>query len=173
MSQKRMRAPSRTKASAVEVNVNDGTITVSPGSRSSSIADSSSAAVHEVVSSTSAAPVSACRISRAFWLNSWLEEVCPLANDLRTWAISAPEYSGTLKAISVWPVTILLESGQVAVGQGTGRPRSPARSWSLSANQSRSRALSSEPSGGAVSVLPLTCSPSDGGRTSASTPSQR
>jgi hypothetical protein len=84
MSEKRMRAPSRTKASAVEVKVNDGTITVSPGRRSRSIADSSSAAVHEVVSSTSEAPVSAWRTSRAFWLNSWLDEVCPLSSDLRT-----------------------------------------------------------------------------------------
>ncbi len=41
------------------MKVNDGTITVSPGCRSSSIADSSSAAVHDVVISTSAAPVSA------------------------------------------------------------------------------------------------------------------
>ena len=38
---------------------NDGTTTVSPGPTSSSIADISSAAVHEVVSRTSAAPVSA------------------------------------------------------------------------------------------------------------------
>ena len=81
MSQKRMRAPWRTKASAVEVNVNDGTITVSPGPRSSSIADSSSAAVHDVVSSTSAAPVSACRISTALRLNCPLEDVLPPASD--------------------------------------------------------------------------------------------
>ena len=39
------------------VNVNDGTMTVSSGPRSSSIADSSSAEVQEVVSSTSSAPV--------------------------------------------------------------------------------------------------------------------
>ena len=42
--------------SAVDVNVNDGTTTVSSGPRSSSIAAISSAAVHEVVSSTSGAP---------------------------------------------------------------------------------------------------------------------
>ena len=58
MSQKTRPAPWRANASAVVVKVNDGTITVSPGPRSSSIADSSRAAVHEVVSSTSSAPVS-------------------------------------------------------------------------------------------------------------------
>ena len=57
------RRPARAKASAVVVNVNDGTITVSPGPRSSSIAESSRAAVHEVVISTSAAPV--CSASSA------------------------------------------------------------------------------------------------------------
>ena len=58
MSQKTRRAPWRAKASAVVMNVNDGTMTVSPGFRSRSIADISSAAVHDVVSSTSSAPIS-------------------------------------------------------------------------------------------------------------------
>ena len=41
------RAPRSTKALAVETKVNDGTITSSPGSRSSSSAAISSACVHE------------------------------------------------------------------------------------------------------------------------------
>ena len=44
-------APRSTKALAVETNVNDGMMTSSPGSRSSSSAAISSAAVHECVSS--------------------------------------------------------------------------------------------------------------------------
>ena len=52
MSTKTGRAPSRTKALAVETNVNDGRITSSPGPRSQSIAAISSAAVHEGVIST-------------------------------------------------------------------------------------------------------------------------
>ncbi len=53
MSQKSTRAPWRTKASAVVTNPKEGTTTVSPGPMSSSMALISSAAVHEVVSSTS------------------------------------------------------------------------------------------------------------------------
>ena len=61
MSQKTSPAPWRANASAVVVKVKEGTMTVSPGSRSSSIAESSRAAVHEVVSSTSSAPVCSAR----------------------------------------------------------------------------------------------------------------
>ena len=70
MSQNSSRAPCRANASAVLVNVNDGTTTVSPGSRSSIIADSSSADVHEVVSSTSWAPVSSASSTEARAANS-------------------------------------------------------------------------------------------------------
>jgi hypothetical protein len=44
-------------ALAVETNVNEGMITSSPGRRSASIAASSSAEVHDPVSSARAAPV--------------------------------------------------------------------------------------------------------------------
>ena len=54
MSQKSRPAPCRANARPVLVKVNDGTMTVSPSCRSISIADSSRAAVHEVVISTSA-----------------------------------------------------------------------------------------------------------------------
>ena len=84
MSQNRIRAPCRANASALVVNVNDGTITVSSGPRSSSIALSSSAVVHEVVSSTSSAPVSACRIAPARLENGPPLEVCPPSMDSRT-----------------------------------------------------------------------------------------
>ena len=70
MSQKTSRAPCRTYASAVVVKVNDGTTTVSPGPMSSSIADSSIADVHDVVSSTSSAPVTSARIAAARAENS-------------------------------------------------------------------------------------------------------
>ncbi len=82
MSQKRMRAPCRAKARALVVNVNDGTTTVSSGPRSSSIALSSSAVVHEVVSSTSA-PVSSCRIAPTLLANGPPAEVWPPSMDSR------------------------------------------------------------------------------------------
>ena len=77
MSQNLIFAPCRTNASAVVVNVNDGTITVSPGWRSSIRAVSSRADVHEVVSSTSWALNSASRISSARLTNSPPDDVCP------------------------------------------------------------------------------------------------
>ena len=77
MSQKISRAPRAAKARALVEKVNDGTITVSPGWRSSRSADSSRAAVQEVVSMTSWAPESACRTSRARALNGPDDEVCP------------------------------------------------------------------------------------------------
>ena len=49
-------APRSTKALAVETNVNDGTMTSSPGLRSSSSAAISRACVQEVVSSALGAP---------------------------------------------------------------------------------------------------------------------
>jgi hypothetical protein len=84
MSQNRIRAPWRAKASAVEVKVNDGTTTVSPGRRSSSIADISKAAVHEVVSSTSSAPVSCRSRSPTRVANGPDEDMCPLRTDSAT-----------------------------------------------------------------------------------------
>ena len=48
-------APRRQNALAVEQKVNEGTITSSPGPRSSSIADMSSAWVHDVVSKAAGA----------------------------------------------------------------------------------------------------------------------
>jgi hypothetical protein len=77
MSQKTRPAPWRANASPVLVKVKDGTITVSPSSRSSSIADSSRAAVHDVVISTSAEPVSARRIAAARRANSPPDAGCP------------------------------------------------------------------------------------------------
>jgi hypothetical protein len=82
MSQKRMRAPCRANARALVVNVNDGTTTVSPGPRSSSIALSSSAEVQEVVSSTSE-PVSSFRIEPTRLENGPNEELWPPSIDSR------------------------------------------------------------------------------------------
>ncbi len=79
MSQKISLAPRLAKASALVEKVNDGTITVSPGWRSSSSAVSSRAAVHEVVSMTSCAPASSCRIVAARLLNGPDDEVWPPA----------------------------------------------------------------------------------------------
>ncbi len=56
-------APRRTNAFAVETNVYDGMMTSSPGVRSSRIAASSSACVHELVRSTRDDPVMAARRS--------------------------------------------------------------------------------------------------------------
>jgi hypothetical protein len=55
MSANTTRAPRSAKALAVDTNVNAGTITSSPGPTSSKSAASSSAWVHEVVSSTGSA----------------------------------------------------------------------------------------------------------------------
>ena len=52
MSTKTVRAPRSANAFAVDTNVNDGTMTSSPGCMSSSSAAISSACVHDVVSST-------------------------------------------------------------------------------------------------------------------------
>jgi hypothetical protein len=65
MSQNRSLAPCLANASAVVVNVKEGTTTVSPGPRSSIIAESSRADVQDVVSSTSAAPVSSASSAAA------------------------------------------------------------------------------------------------------------
>ena len=54
MSTKTMRAPMTAKAFAEDTKVNDGTITWSPASKSSSNAESSRAAVQDVVRSTDA-----------------------------------------------------------------------------------------------------------------------
>ena len=51
------RAPRSTKAFAEDTNVNDGMMTSSPGSMSSSSAAISRAAVHDCVSSTRGAPI--------------------------------------------------------------------------------------------------------------------
>ena len=56
MSAKTGRAPRSTNAFTVETNVNDGTITSSPGRKSSSSAAISSACVHDVVSSARRTP---------------------------------------------------------------------------------------------------------------------
>ena len=77
MSQKTSSAPRLAKASALVENVNEGTTTVSPGWRSRSIADSSSAAVQEVVSMTSWAPESSWRMAAARLLKGPDEDVCP------------------------------------------------------------------------------------------------
>src|SRR5512140_421987 len=78
MSMKTRRAPRRRYALVVLTNVKEGTITSSPGFRSSNRADISSAWVHEVVRRTFGAPR---RLS-----NNWLHflvkgpspDVCPL-----------------------------------------------------------------------------------------------
>ena len=62
------------------MNVKDGTITVSPGARSSSMADSSRAAVHEVVISTSSAPVCSASSAAVRSANAPPEDGCPLAD---------------------------------------------------------------------------------------------
>ena len=80
MSQKRIRAPWRAKARALLVKVNDGTTTVSPGPRPSSRQLSSRASVHEVVSSTSSAPVTCCRSWPVRFEKGPPLEVCPLAS---------------------------------------------------------------------------------------------
>ena len=54
VARRRMRAPVRANASAVETKVNDGTMTTSSGPRSRSSAAASSASVHDEVISTSA-----------------------------------------------------------------------------------------------------------------------
>jgi hypothetical protein len=77
MSQNTRPAPWRANASPVLVKVNDGTMTVSPSCRSISIADSSRAAVHEVVISASAEPVWALSTSAALLANSPPEARCP------------------------------------------------------------------------------------------------
>src|SRR5680860_1722533 len=85
MSQKRIRAPWRANASAVVVKVKEGTMTVSLGFRWSSIADSSRAEVHDVVSTTSSAPVCSVSNLAADAVNGPPEEVRPLSIAVRTY----------------------------------------------------------------------------------------
>ena len=99
MSQKRSLAPWRAKAVAVDVKVNDGTITTSPGSMSSSMADISSASVHDVVSSTSTASCQSRRMSCARALNSPLLAAWPDAMAFSMLAISWPTSPGRLKGM--------------------------------------------------------------------------
>ena len=63
------RAPRSANALAVETNVNAGTITSSPGPTSSNSAASSSAWVHDVVSSTGRSPSRAANSAAARRVN--------------------------------------------------------------------------------------------------------
>src|SRR3954464_8001775 len=107
-SQKSTRAPCRTKASAVVTKVNDGTITVSPGWRSSTIALSSNAEVHEVVRRTPAPPISSRMTSPARLENEPPDELWPLRMASATYSVSRPSREGTLKRISCSAMYFLL-----------------------------------------------------------------
>src|SRR5262249_52791018 len=92
-------APRSTNAFAVETNVKDGMMTSSPGSRSSSSAAISSAAVHECVSSARFAPV--VRSSHAWqrFVNTPSPARCPCACASAMYASSRPVMYGRLNGI--------------------------------------------------------------------------
>ena len=81
MSTKTGRAPRSTNAFAVETNVNDGTITSSPGPMSSSSAAISRACVQDVVSSTRRAPRSSSSRRRHFSVKTPSPEIRPASTD--------------------------------------------------------------------------------------------
>ena len=81
-------APRSKNALTVETKVNDGTITSSPGSRSSSSADISSAWVHEVVSRQLPPPTRARSSSAARAVKGPSPEVAPEARDASMFSIS-------------------------------------------------------------------------------------
>ncbi len=72
-------APRSTNAFAVDTNVNDGMMTSSPGSRSSSSADISSAAVHEWVRSARRVPVVVSSQALQRFVKGPSPERCPFA----------------------------------------------------------------------------------------------
>src|SRR4051812_5894965 len=105
-------APRLAYALAVVTNVNDGMITSSPGRRSSSRADISSAAVHDGVMSTLTAPVSPSSHSPQRRPNAPLPERCPESIAARMWSNSVPttygRLNGTLRSVRS-PIRLILE----------------------------------------------------------------
>ena len=79
MSTKRGVAPRSTNAFTDDTNVNGGQITSSPGPTPASITAISRAWVHDVVSSTRDAPVSASSASRQRAVNAPSPDRCPEA----------------------------------------------------------------------------------------------
>src|SRR5258705_4432094 len=90
MSAKPGRAPRSTKALTVETNVNDGTITSSPGLISSSSAAISSAWVQDVVSSALGVPIRRSRSAWHFFVNVWSPAICPISIACAMYCISRP-----------------------------------------------------------------------------------
>src|SRR6185436_10123348 len=99
MSAKTGRAPRNTYALTPETNVNDGTMTSSPGFRSRRSADISSACVHDVVRRTFFAPRSCSSIACARFVKAPSPEMCPFAIDCATYSSSRPSTDGLLKGI--------------------------------------------------------------------------
>ena len=77
LSAKTILAPWRTKASALETKVYEGTMTSSPGPTSARIAAISSASVQLVVSSTLRKPKRCSRKRWHFWVKAPLPEILP------------------------------------------------------------------------------------------------
>jgi hypothetical protein len=99
ISQKTIFAPTRANADAVATNVYDGTITSSPGSRSSTSAATSSAPVQLCVRSTCGAPVYCESHACTFLLCSRLPPKPPLAKTRSMYSRSFPAMNGSLKLI--------------------------------------------------------------------------
>ena len=106
-----IRAPARTKARALVTKVKDGTITVSPGCRSSNKADISRALVQDVVKRTSAEPRVPCRSEDTLLEKGPLADICP---DSRLWSrysCSRPMDEVRLNGIEVFSTIMNPRSG--------------------------------------------------------------
>ena len=95
-------APRRTKAVAVDENVNDGMITSSPSPISASSAASSRAAVHDGVSSTRSAPVLSSSHSSQRRPNGPLPDSCSPSIAWAMYSNSRPAAYGRLNGMSTW-----------------------------------------------------------------------
>ena len=100
-SQNTGRAPRSTNAFAVDTNVNDGTITSSPGWMSSSSAAISSACVQEVVSSAARRAEHRCSSSWHRVVKVWSPAICPMVIVSKMYSSSRPSRDERLKGIWV------------------------------------------------------------------------
>ena len=86
-------------AFAVDTKVNDGTMTSSPGAPSTRMAQISSAAVHELVSSARRAPVSLSSADSQRWVKGPLPDSLPLLRASVTARAAAGAVVGRLKGM--------------------------------------------------------------------------